>query len=631
MAKTKVSEWSTTPASNTDIDGINIAEGCAPSGINDAIRDMMSQIRSWQSGTYGDAFNGPVNGTIGATTAATGAFTTLSATGAITSTLATGSAPLVIASTTKVANLNVDLLDGADWASPAALGSTTPAAVSATTLSASSTLSVTGAGSIQGLTVGRGAGAISTNTAVGASALPSNTSGSGNVAVGTNSALSNTTGSSNVAVGQQTLNGSSTGSNLVAVGYQALFANTTASNSTAVGHQALTSNTTAGNNVAVGFQAGFSNTTGGLTAIGYGALRSATTAQWNTAVGTQALYATTGYGNTAVGNGAGGSNTSAQYNVFIGHNTGGTFNGTGDTYNTFVGTESGKLTTTGAFNTALGGLALNANTTASYNTVVGYQAGYANVTGATNAYFGATTGSAATGDSNSFFGVGAGAAVTSGAKNTIIGRYNGNQGGLDIRTGSNYIVLSDGDGNPRGYYGWASTWTFSNASALPSTTGWYGVVLDNSVGTIGISRNGSNAMAFFHTSNANGVNGTPVGTISITTSATSYNTSSDYRLKNITGAVTGAEAKDFIMALQPKQGTWKVDGSKFVGFLAHEFQEVSPSSVNGAKDAVDADGKPIMQSMQASSSEVMANLIALVQEQQAIIESLKARLDAANL
>jgi hypothetical protein len=88
---------------------------------------------------------GTINATtIGATTASTGAFSTLSATGAITSTLATGTAPLVIASTTKVANLNVDSLDGADWASPAALGSTTPAAVSATTLTTSSTVTFNG-------------------------------------------------------------------------------------------------------------------------------------------------------------------------------------------------------------------------------------------------------------------------------------------------------------------------------------------------------------------------------------------------------------------------------------------------------------------------------------------------------
>ena len=115
-----------------------------------------------------------------------------------------------------------------------------------------------------------------------------------------------------------------------------------------------------------------------------------------------------------------------------------------------------------------------------------------------------------------------------------------------------------------------------------------------------------------------------VGSISITTTATAYNTSSDYRLKDITGPITGTEAKNFIMALQPKQGTWKLDGSPFAGFVAHEFQEVSPSSVSGVKDAVDEDGKPIMQAMQASSPEVMANIVAFIQEQQAIIEQLKA-------
>ena len=89
-------------------------------------------------------FSGPLNGTVGATTPNTAAVTTLSATGAITSTLVTGTPPLVVASTTKVANLNVDQLDGADWAAPAAIGSTTPAAGAFTTLAASST--ITGAG-----------------------------------------------------------------------------------------------------------------------------------------------------------------------------------------------------------------------------------------------------------------------------------------------------------------------------------------------------------------------------------------------------------------------------------------------------------------------------------------------------
>ena len=59
--------------------------------------------------------------------------------------VADGTAPMTITSTTKVANLNVDKLDGSDWAAPAALGSTTPAAAEFTTLSASSTLNVVGA------------------------------------------------------------------------------------------------------------------------------------------------------------------------------------------------------------------------------------------------------------------------------------------------------------------------------------------------------------------------------------------------------------------------------------------------------------------------------------------------------
>lgn len=66
-----------------------------------------------------------------------GSFTTLTASGQITSSLATGTAPFVIASTTKVANLNVDLLDGTDWNAPGAIGGITPGPGSFTTLNAS--------------------------------------------------------------------------------------------------------------------------------------------------------------------------------------------------------------------------------------------------------------------------------------------------------------------------------------------------------------------------------------------------------------------------------------------------------------------------------------------------------------
>jgi hypothetical protein len=56
MAKNKISEYSATAANNTDIGGINIAEGCAPSGINNAIRELMAQLKDQQVGTDGDNF-----------------------------------------------------------------------------------------------------------------------------------------------------------------------------------------------------------------------------------------------------------------------------------------------------------------------------------------------------------------------------------------------------------------------------------------------------------------------------------------------------------------------------------------------------------------------------------------------
>jgi hypothetical protein len=96
-----------------------------------------------------------------------------------------------------------------------------------------------------------------------------------------------------------------------------------------------------------------------------------------------------------------------------------------------------------------------------------------------------------------------------------------------------------------------------------------------------------------------------------------YNITSDYRVKNNPVALTGA--KEFVMALQPKTWDWWDDSGKGVGFIAHEFMEVAKHSGQGEKDAVDADNKPIYQSIQPSSSEVIANIVALMQEQQTTI------------
>jgi hypothetical protein len=68
MAKNKISEYSATPADNTDISNINIAEGCSPANVNNAIRSLMSQIKDLQAGTSGDTIPLTAGGT-GSTTA----------------------------------------------------------------------------------------------------------------------------------------------------------------------------------------------------------------------------------------------------------------------------------------------------------------------------------------------------------------------------------------------------------------------------------------------------------------------------------------------------------------------------------------------------------------------------------
>jgi hypothetical protein len=131
-----------------------------------------------------------------------------------------------------------------------------------------------------------------------------------------------------------------------------------------------------------------------------------------------------------------------------------------------------------------------------------------------------------------------------------------------------------------------------------------------------------------NTTNINLANGNGVvGTINTSGTSTSYNTSSDYRLKNTIAPMTGALAK--VALLKPVTYKWNCDGSDSQGFIAHELAEIMPDCVSGEKDAVDADGNPKYQGIDTSF--LVATLTAAIQEQQALIQSLKARLDAANL
>ena len=115
-------------------------------------------------------------------------------------------------------------------------------------------------------------------------------------------------------------------------------------------------------------------------------------------------------------------------------------------------------------------------------------------------------------------------------------------------------------------------------------------------------------------------NGTTIGSITRVgaTSAVAYNVSSDYRLKNITGPITTSGT--YIDSLNPVEGTWKADGSIFVGLIAHEAQESSRTQVaTGTKDGAE------MQSMDYSNPELIANLIAEVKSLRQRVATLEAK------
>ena len=161
----------------------------------------------------------------------------------------------------------------------------------------------TGDATIYGIRVGRGAGAIGTNIAIGNGALNANTTGEYNNAIGYQALYSNTTGTQNIANGTQVLRFNTTGSYNTANGVNALYLNTTGNNNAANGVSALGSNTTGGSNAANGYHALVLNTTGNQ----------------NTANGNESLYSnTTGSNNIGIGSGAGLSLTTGSYNTIIG-------------------------------------------------------------------------------------------------------------------------------------------------------------------------------------------------------------------------------------------------------------------------------------------------------------------------
>jgi len=184
----------------------------------------------------------------------------------------------------------------------------------------------------------------------------------------------------------------------------------------------------------------------------------------------------------------------------------------------------------------------------------------------------------------------------------------------------------------------------SNTGFMSQPSGFTAIIRDGNTGLV-VGRQTSNGTAIELRRS-----GTAVGTISVTTTATAYNTSSDYRLKENVAPMTGALSK--VAALKPCTYTWKSDGSVGEGFIAHELQEVVAGCVTGEKDATrieqyeitpavpatyDEEGNELTPAVEAVMGErevpvyqgidtsfLVATLTAAIQEQQAIITQLQA-------
>ena len=208
-------------------------------------------------------------------------------------------------------------------------------------------------------------------------------------------------------------------------------------------------------------------------------------------------------------------------------------------------------------------------------------------------------------------------------------------------TGIDWVTPSSGDVTGTGANNGVAVWSGSKSLDFSSTFTWDGSTLVagstgastittrayiyyNGAGTqYGINmRPASDNTVSIHFQNASGTN---VGSISQTASATTYTTTSDYRIKDNVVVLSGAIER--VKQLKPKRFNFTATPDVTVdGFLAHEAQAVVPEAITGAKDAVDQDGQPKLQGI--DQSKIVPLLTAALQEAVTKIESLEARITA---
>jgi len=429
--------------------------------------------------------------------------------------------------------------------------------------------------------------------------LITTTAGTSNFRAGANAGNSIASGGNyNICIGDDAGTAITTGGANVAIGFDALKTEDEHGFNIAIGHSSLKvlNCGASGFNTAVGDQTGKSLTLGiHNTLIGGRAGDLLTHSDFNTAVGVNALGADTlGFGSVAIG-------VSALQNMNFTSSTetrctavgfqAGLLNQTG-TDNTLIGAQCGNAITTGFQNTGVGHDALGATDDGQNNVAVGFLALNGNC-GDNNTAVGESALAVATGTNNQCFGNSAGAAITSGNYNTILGQFDGNGSGLDIRTSSNNIVLADGQGNPRIFYKHANfnvqievPAASNNALIVHNTAGSdvYGLQIDNDLDI------NNNSNWFIHAIGNTTSRFKVFTTGNVVNTNNSYGSISDVKLKE--NIVDASSQWDDIKALTVRKYSMKadeLDAPNMLGVIAQELETAGMGGLVNESADIDKD------------------------------------------
>ena len=345
------------------------------------------------------------------------------------------------------------------------------------------------------------------------------------------------------------------------------------------------------------------------------------------------IKSTSGTSNFAAGVNAGNSIASGgNYNVVVGDEAG-TAITTGDR-NIAVGFEAGTAITTGGENVAIGYQALKTEDEHGLNIAIGSEA-LENLNAGADAYnvaIGHNAGkSVTTGIKNTFVGLVAGNAVTSGSKHSILGGYSGNQGGLDIRTSTGFIVLSDGDGNPREYFnqdGLRYQYTNINNYRI--------ALFENTNNTSGngtinsrLPSNCNNTSSYHFVANTTGLGDAlyMYGNGNLVNASNSYGSMSDEKLKE--NIVDSGSQWDDIKAIKVRKYSMKVekaDKPTKIGVIAQELETAGMSGLVFETPDRDEDGKDLKTTTKVVNYSVLyMKAIKALQESLTRIETLESK------